>query len=75
MEDKQVLVKSPEWLKDVENDNVAGAIVALLFGWDWDGESKKIDNLREYVSKEFDDMPEDEIAEVCDLLIEHKIVK
>ena len=74
MKEKQVAVKAPDWLKTVENDNVAGAIFALLFSWAWDGTPKKIDNLRKYVSGKFEDLSEDEVAEVCDLLIEHKMV-
>ena len=74
MKEKQVAMKAPGWLKDVKNDNVAGAIFALLFSWAWDSTPKKIDNLREYVASQFDDMTDDEIAEVCDLLIEHKVV-
>jgi len=74
MNDKQVLVKAPEWLKTVENDNVAGAIFGLIFGWTWDGTPKKVDNLKEYVAEKFSDLSEDEVAETCDLLIKHKVV-
>lgn len=75
MEEKQVLIKAPGWLKDTGNVSVAAAIMALLFVWGWNGEAKNIPNLREYLKKEFDDMSDDEIAEIGDLLIEHKVVK
>ena len=74
MNDKQVLVKAPEWLKTVENDNVAGAIFGLIFSWAWDGTPKKVDNLKEYVSGKFSDLSENEVAETCDLLIKHEVV-
>lgn len=75
VDDKQVLVKAPSWLGDIDNDNVAGAIFALIFSGEWGNEPKKVDNLKEYIAKEFDDMSEDEIEEICQLLIKHKMVK
>ncbi|MBR3233530.1 hypothetical protein IKG12_01540 [Candidatus Saccharibacteria bacterium] len=65
----------PDWVKDVKSDEVYGAIVGLLFGWAWDGKEEEIPNLKKYVADSFDDMSEAEIAEVCNLLIEHGVVK
>jgi len=75
MKDKKVVLTTPDWVRDIKDDNIAGAIVGLLFGWAWDGKTKEIPNLREYVASKYDDMSDDEVTEICDLLIEHKVVK
>lgn len=69
--DKQIALTIPEWVKDIKNNEIAGAIVGLLFSWAWDGEEKEIPNLKKYVTDVYDDMSEDELAEVCDLLIKY----
>lgn len=73
-EDKQIWVEAPEWLKDIEDDDVAGAVFALMFGWQLEG-GDKIDNLREYVKENFDDLSDEQVEEVAKLLIEHKVVE
>lgn len=75
MQDEQVVMKIPEWVKEIKSDNVAGAVVGLMFAWTWDDKKVKGDNLREFVASRFDDLSEDEAAEVADLLIEHGVVK
>lgn len=73
-EDKHIYVGVPEWLKDVKDDDVAGAIMALLFDWNMSGQ-EKISNLREYVKDSFDDLSDEQVEEVAKLLIEHKVVE
>ena len=72
-EDKQIWLEAPEWLKDVKDDDVAG-VFALMFGWQLEG-GDKIDNLREYVKENFDDLSDEQVEEVAKLLIEHKVVE
>ena len=47
MKDKKVVLTTPDWVRDIKDDNIAGAIVGLLFGWAWDGKTKEIPNLRD----------------------------
>ena len=70
----QVLFKAPEWVKEIKDKDIYSAVYTILFSWAWDGEPQKIDNLREYIAESFDDMSEDQITEICDVLIKHKVV-
>lgn len=72
--DKQVYVSVPDWVKTIKDDDVAAAIMALIFDWNFSGEDK-IDNLREYVKENFDDLSDEQVEEVAKLLIEHKVVE
>lgn len=72
--DKQVYVSVPDWVKAIKDDDVAAAIMALIFDWNFSGEDK-IDNLREYVKESFDDLSDKQVEEVAQLLIEHKVVE
>lgn len=72
--DKQVYVSVPDWVKAIKDDDVAAAIMALIFDWNFSGEDK-IDNLREYVKESFDDLSDKQVEEVAKLLIEHKVVE
>ena len=72
--DKQVYVSVPDWVKVIKDDDVAAAIMALIFDWNFSGEDK-IDNLREYVKENFDDLSDEQVEEVAKLLIEHKVVE
>lgn len=71
--DKQVYVSVPDWVKTIKDDDVAAAIMALIFDWNFFGEDK-IDNLREYLNESFDDLSDKQVEEVAKLLIEHKAV-
>ncbi len=73
--DKQVSVGTPTWLKDIEDKDVAGAIFALIFNWEWEGRKENIANLREYIRESFDDLSDAQVAQVADLLIKHKIIE
>jgi len=72
--DKQVYVSVPDWVKTIKDDDVAAAIMALIFDWNFSGEDK-IDNLREYVKENFDDLSDEQVEEVAKLLVEHKVVE
>lgn len=72
--DKQVYVSVPDWVKAIKDDDVAAAIMALIFDWNFSGEDK-IDNLREYVKENFDDLSDKQVEEVAKLLVEHKVVE
>ena len=72
--DKQVYVSVPDWVKTIKDDDVAAAIMALIFDWNFSGEDK-IDNLREYVKENFDDLSDKQVEEVAKLLVEHKVVE
>lgn len=72
--DKQVYVSVPDWVKVIKDDDVAASIMALIFDWSFSGEDK-IDNLREYVKESFDDLSDNQVEEVAQLLIEHKVVE
>lgn len=72
--DKQVYVSVPDWVKAIKDDDVAASIMALIFDWNFSGEDK-IDNLREYVKENFDDLSDEQVEEVAKLLIEHKVVE
>lgn len=73
-QDKQIWVEAPDWLKNIKDDDVAGAVFALMFNWQIDG-GEKIDNLREYIKNTFDDLSDEQVEEVATLLIEHKVVE
>lgn len=76
MKEDSILVMMPEWLKDIEDDDVAGAIFAMIFSWQWDNEDGiHIDNLREYIASRFDDLTDSQVSQVADLLIKHGVVK
>jgi len=72
--DKNIWVPIPDWLKKVEDKDVFAAIGTLLFDWNYAGKDK-IDNLEAYVKENFEDLSDDQVKEVCNLLIEHKVVK
>lgn len=71
---KQVVMGTPNWLKDVKDDAVAGSIVGLMFASEWDDKPIEGDNLREYIHSSFDDLSDEQVEEVARLLIEHKVV-
>ena len=76
MKEKAIAVESPSWLRDVKDVDVSSAIFALLFSWEWDDKKEvSIDNLREYLTKRFDDLNDSQVAEMADLLIEHGVVR
>ncbi len=70
---KQVAVKLPEWLKE-ENDEVFSIVASLMFGWAFRGEEAG-ENLRQEMSKMFDDSSKEDIDRAYSLLIEHGIIK
>lgn len=74
-EDKRALFKAPEWIKEIKDKDIYSAVYALLFSWAWDGKPQKIDDIQEYVAESFDDMSESQIAEICDILIKHNVLK
>lgn len=74
MEEKQIAFATPDWVKELKDDDIAGAIVGLLFSWAWNGETKEISNLTEYIASKYDDMSDAQITEIANLLIEHKVV-
>ena len=75
MEDKQIAFAIPDWVKPIKDDDVAGAIVGLMFSWAWDNKEVKIPNLREYIKGRFDNLTDEQVEEVAKLLIEHGVVK
>lgn len=71
---KIVYMEIPQWVKKLENDNVAGAIISLLFSWRWDNTADVDMNLLSYLRDRFDNLTDSEIEEIANLLMRHKIV-
>lgn len=71
MKEKQVMMTIPSWVKTIEDDDVAGAIVGLMFSSSWNEKVIKGDNLEKYIRVAFEDLSDKQVKEVADLLREH----
>ena len=66
--------KPPEWVREIEDKQVASVIFALLFSWCYDG-INHIDNIEKEIKNSFDNLSVKQINEIVDILIQHEVIR